>query len=260
MKVIINHLTRMLSGYICAAGVDVETKQHVRLCPSRGHLRPELLTANGGFLEMSAILDLGPAKHTGQRPEVEDHEFDLKSVKHLGTLAPNRFWNMLTQVARPSLRGVFGSDLLQRGPASCGVDVDKGTASLGCIAQVEQPALYLRPRPERPQIRMKFSDGTFTVDVSVTDIRLYGADYITPDAKKVEAVAGRLRGESAILSVGLTRPYTPSDEAPPLHWLQVNNIHFEPRSRCSRSQVELGNESDFGTRANEGQSNESHKE
>jgi hypothetical protein len=227
MKVIINHLTRMLSGYICAAGVDIETKQHVRLCASRGHLRPELLKGNGGFLEMAAILELGSGNRIGQRPEIEDHEFDLASVKHFGLLAPERFWNMLTRMARPTLIDVFGSDLLQRGPASCGVNAGKGTGSLGCLAQAKQPSLYLRPRPERPQIRMKFSDGAFNVDVSVTDIRLYGADNITPDSDKVEAVAERLRDESTILSVGLTRPYAPSEEFPPLHWLQVNNIHFE---------------------------------
>jgi hypothetical protein len=230
VKVIINHLTRMLSGYICAAGVDVKTKRHVRLRPSRLDLRPELLTNNGGFLAVAAILDIGPTRYIGQRPEVEDHEFDLKRVKHQGTLAPERFWNMLRQMSRPSLTGVFGEDLLKRGPASCAVDVGKGAASLGCLAQVKRLHLYLRERPDRPdrpQIRMKFSDDAFTVDVSVTDIRLYGADHLTPGREKVESIAKRLLNESAILSVGLTRPYAPSDESAQLHWLQVNNIHFE---------------------------------
>jgi len=35
------------------------------------------------------------------------------------------------------------------------------------------------------------------------------------------------RGPEMILSVGLTRPFAPSSESEEVHWLQVNNVHFE---------------------------------
>ena len=227
MKVVINHLTRMQSGYICAAGVDVHAKQHVRLMPARGHLRPELLAAHGGLFDMAVILEVGPTKRIGAPPEIEDREFDLRQTKFLGVLAPHRFWNMLTQMAQPKLTDIFGDALRARSSGSCAVEAGKGKASLGCLTPARPPELLLRQRPDKPaQVRLRVSDGQFDLDLAVTDIRLYGPDHATPDIEAIEAVASRLRSETVILSVGLTRPYTPSDNLAPMHWLQVNNIHF----------------------------------
>lgn len=54
------------------------------------------------------------------------------------------------------------------------------------------------------------------------------ADGARPDAETIRDVAGRLaRGVPALLSVGLTRPFSARPDEPPLHWLQVNNIHLE---------------------------------
>ena len=230
MKLVLNHLTRMQSGYICVAGVDVQAKRHVRPIPARAHLRPELLACHGGPFDLGVILDLGPTKYIGQPPQVEDHEFDLRQAKALGTLAAPRFWNMLTQMAQPSLRAIFGADLQKRGTNSCGVDVGKGSASLGCLIPQAAPDIYLRSRPEKPdQIRMRVTDGDFVLDLGVTDIRLYAADHAAPERSAVQAVQERLRRkEEVILGVGLTRPFSPSPElVSPLHWVQVNNLHFK---------------------------------
>ena len=229
MKIILNHLTRMQSGYICAAGVDVQTRRHVRPMPGRGHLRPDLLALHGGPLDIRAIIELGPSKHVGKPPEIEDHEFDPRNMQALGSLAAPRFWNMLTQMAKTDLASIFGADLRPAGARSCGVDMGKGAASLGCLVPKERPRVYLRTRPDKPpQIRIQFTDGKFDVDVGVTDIRLYGEDHATPDAAAVDALMKRLSGsDPVILSVGLTRPFTPKDDTAPMHWLQVNNIHFK---------------------------------
>ena len=84
-------------------------------------------------------------------------------------------------------------------------------------------------RPGKPsQIRMQFSDGDYVLDCGVTDIRLYRDDHVTPDTKRVERVAKRLKSATGlILSVGLTRPYASSPDFSPVHWLQVNNIHLQ---------------------------------
>ena len=230
MKVVLNHLTRMQSGYVCAAGVDIETRRHVRLMPARAHLRPELLAAHGGPLAIAAILDLGPARDIGEPPEVEDCEFDLRKTTAHGLLAAPRFWNMLTQMAKPELAAIFGGVLHPAGACSCGVDVGCGMASLGCLIPKDRPNLYVRERPGKPpQVRLKFTDGAFDVDVGVTDIRLYGSDHATPEKGAIDAAANQLAGaQPVILSVGLTRPYTPRDDVAAIHWLQVNNIHFGP--------------------------------
>ena len=115
MKIVVNHLTRMQSGYFCAAGVDVQTKTHVRPMPAQGHLRGDLLAHSGGPFDMGMIMELGPTTPQPDRPHVEDHTFDLANVKAQGILAGSRFWNMVTQMAKPKLKAVFGDDLKMRG-------------------------------------------------------------------------------------------------------------------------------------------------
>lgn len=229
MKVVINHLTRMQSGYICVAGVEVHARQHVRLMPRRAHLRPQVLVRNGGLFDMGAILDIGVTRSIASPPQVEDCEFDMTSVKTYGTLAGPRFWNMVTQMGKTSLRALFGDDLGRYRVNSCAVPVGKGIASLGCLSPKTQPTLYVRSRPGKPpQVRMQVNDGEFDLDVGVTDLRLYAADHVAPDTERIEQVAQRLRdGEPVILSVGLTRPFSPSPDVPEMHWLQVNNVHFQ---------------------------------
>jgi len=71
------------------------------------------------------------------------------------------------------------------------------------------------------------SDPEFDLDLSVTDIRLFAGDQFTPDAKRLAWMEERLQTtRTAILGVGLTRPFSGSRDQPPLHWLQVNNIHL----------------------------------
>ena len=58
---------------------------------------------------------------------------------------------------------------------------------LSQITPMINPQIYVQERPgRRSQIRMRFTDGEMTPDVSVTDIRLYEADHVTPDLATVE--------------------------------------------------------------------------
>ena len=227
MRIVVNHLTRMLSGYICVAGVDVETKRHVRPI-GKTNLRPKLLARNGGPFDIGAVVDLGPVTSKAQAPELEDWLFDPAKAVCVKLLERERFWRMLEQMAQPKLAMLFGEALKMIGPLSCGVGVGTGTASLGCLVPRTPPKLYLRNRDGRPpQVRMRLGDGAFDVDVSVTDLRLYGEDCMTPNPGLVKTIVEFLSGGgNVILSVGLTRPYAPRPDRAPKHWLQVNNIHL----------------------------------
>ncbi len=75
---------------------------------------------------------------------------------------------------------------------------------------------------------MQLYDGQFSADLSVTDIRLYADDHVTRDARAVAATDRRLRrGTPIIISVGLTRAFATGPTFPPVHWMQVNNLHLE---------------------------------
>jgi hypothetical protein len=92
-----------------------------------------------------------------------------------------------------------------------------------------QPTLTLSQKPDgREVVRMALSDGEFSLDLSVTDLRLYTDDGGRPDVERVRDVTERLtRGVKVLLSVGLTRPFAARAGETPVHWLQVNNLHLE---------------------------------
>jgi hypothetical protein len=208
MRIVVNHLTRMQRGFICVAGLDMQTRQHVRPVMQR-RLSTDFLLRQRGPFEMA-------------------HEVDHRHALSVRTLKPGDFWNLLRLASQPHLSDIFGAELSAT-EFACSVPSGQGKASLGCMVPVGRPTLYSNARLERAdQIRMRFSDGVLRVDAAVTDIRLFANDYVTPDLVVMKQVNERIQaGIGVILSIGLTRPFTPSPERAPQHWLQVNNIHLE---------------------------------
>ncbi len=229
MKIVVNHLTRMQQGYICVSGLNLGACNHIRPILGGTRLSTSLLKRNGGPFDMAEVVDLGTVKPSPQNPEVEDHIFDPAKTKGIGSLKSAGFWTLLTKVAERKLVSIFGEDLVMRGAESCGVDVGKGVASLGCLIPTGPPEIYLKEREGKTdQIRIRVSDGCFDLDLGVTDIRLYSNDHQTPNKRLVKRIAERIGVEKVvILSVGLTRPFTSLSGFPPIHWLQVNNIHLK---------------------------------
>ena len=227
MRIVVNHLTRMQPGFICVAGLDAETSAHVRPTTS-GRLSTRLLARHGGPFELGALVDLGPTYRAGRPPETEDYTFQPRLARRIGYLPPIELWERLLAVSATRLRDSFGPELTQRGARSAAVDAGRGRASLGCLLPAGPPALYVQPRPGRPdQVRLRVSDGQLALDLGVTDIRLYGDDHATPDRECIEQVAARLRGGvETVLAVGLTRASAGTPDYPPVHWLQVNSIHL----------------------------------
>jgi hypothetical protein len=219
----------MQPGYMCVAGVDVESGAHVRPVVVGGRLSSELLACHGGPFDLATVVDLKITAPVPQLPRVEDHAFKARNARAIGPIEPSIFWDMLDHLAQPKLATLFGPDLKYLGSGRAGVDLDHGTASLGCLQPARPPHLYtLRRVRGYDQVRVKVDDGVFQLDLSATDIRLFGDNHVTPDPVALDRVQAQIaRGARVLLSVGLTRPFAPSPDAPPIHWLQVNNIHLE---------------------------------
>lgn len=223
MKVVINHLTRVQPGYICVAGIDIETNRHVRPVLSGQRLGTRMLLGKGGFFDLGQLVDLGKVEYVGQAPELEDYHFDPAKVTRMGKVSPARFWQFLQKNARPTLTEIFGPDLKSFGRGA-GVARGCGQASLGCLKLSRPPELYL---DDQQKIRIAFSDGLLSVDLSVTDLRFYEEDYKTPKKELVEQAAALCRASSdIILSVGLSRAWAKPGDHTERHWLQMNNIFF----------------------------------
>lgn len=222
MKIVIAHLTRMEKGYFCTAGIDVKTHRHVRCVVAQGRLPIEMLSRHGGPFDIARAIELKYEEHRPDPPHTEDHVVEPQHIRSIPNVAAGWFWELLCSRSCTTLREIFGRELKKVGPRSCATSEGRGSVSLGCFRPSFKPELWIRGSRDAAQIRMKMRDNRFRISVSVTDIRLYKDDHLTPAGNIVSQVAGRIEsGEEVILSVGLTRAFAGS------HWLQVNNIHLE---------------------------------
>lgn len=223
MRIIVNHLTRMQPGYICVAGINLANDQHIRPV-LRERLTTDLLALNGGPFDIASVVDLGQVRYCGYHPEVEDHYFTPQNVRSEGILSREQFWKRLQGIARSSITEIFGSEIKSY-KNGCVVDVNAGIASLGFLIPTDAPKLFVN---SYGSIRAIVSDGTFNIDLSVTDIRLYEADHKTPKENLIMQINKRIQDHNpVILSVGLARPWRQRDDTVERHWLQVNNIHLK---------------------------------
>lgn len=224
MKTLVNHLTRMQPGYICVAGVDLDTQHHVRPVLRYGRLPTGLLRRNGGPFDMACVADLGPATSVGRAPELEDYRFEAERARYDGEVSADYFWDLLRETSSEALQRIFGTELVRR-DRSCTVDARRGRASLGCLAPRGKPSLYVN---HSGSIRMVFPWLNPPANLSVTDLRLYTEDHRTPRRDLVANVQERIEaGVEVIVSVGLTRLWCRPGDTAERHWLQVNNVHLE---------------------------------
>lgn len=118
---------------------------------------------------------------------------------------------------------MFGEALHEQSSGAA-VDVGTGTASLGCL-RPSTLALYVNGWGK---LRAGVSDGIWTLDLSVTDLRLYEADNQTVREELLGNLQQRIESRvPVIVSVGLARAFRAQGDAQSRHWLQVNNIHLE---------------------------------
>jgi hypothetical protein len=215
----------MQKGFMCVAGIDLQSHRHVRPVIDR-QMRVDLLACHGGPFEIGRIVDLGETRFMGRVPEIEDQRFEVPAARPIGDMESAAFWDLMTSVAQRELIAIFGPDLKLIGAASCGVEETYGLRSLGCY-WAAAGRLLLEDSTGVPRIRFAFRSELGNLKVSVTDIRLYGADHVTPNGSAVNSVNSRIaESEPILVSLGLSRAYRRTPEEPGIHWLQINNIHL----------------------------------
>jgi hypothetical protein len=225
MLIVVNHLTRMQQGYMCVAGIDLETGLHVRPVLNR-QMTIDMLSVHDGPFDMARIVDLGKTKFVGKIPELEDHWFDAATACHAGDMTGSEFWELLQRLAHEKLGTVFGPDLERIG-STCVVAETCGLRSLGCY-WASDGRLFVDHSRERRRVRFAWQAGGHSFNVPVTDIRLYDEDHVTPCETTIRQLADQIAARPRVLvSVGLSRPFRKTADDPPRHWLQINNFHLE---------------------------------
>lgn len=225
MQILVDHLTRMSSGFICVAGLG-DDGRHVRPVISPNQLPSSLLGRNGGPFSLGAVVDLGDTTPVGTAPEVEDHRFEPGQARLVSMADRYQAWPRLFDSAELSLTDIFGHDLARDGKGAS-VRLGAGRGSLGTLDPGYRPRLQARG----DKVRCIVVDPDLgELNLSVTDVGFHieSDGRWIPNHEAVEKAESELKGgRPVLLSVGLTRPW-PSDR--PRHWLQVNSIHLEPDS------------------------------
>ena len=216
MKMVVTDLTRMYSGHICVAGINLDTGHRVR--PVSGLLRARLLRTNGGPFDIRAIVDLGKTQDIGRAPEIEDVRFSPKNCIELGDMPPEKFLELCEASASGSLAPI-GTDL-QQFRTSLATPELQGDCSLVLVKWPAIPRIFVNGQG---RLRFTFSDG---VELSVTDVRLYKEDLETPNRPQVQILQERLKtSPDVVLAFGLGRPWKQPNDFMKRHYLQLNSIH-----------------------------------
>jgi hypothetical protein len=199
VRIVVNHLTRMQPGYICVAGIDLDTGQHIRPVVGDRRMGAHLLRRNRGLFDIAAVFDLGRTLDHGHPPEVEDRLFEPRDAVHQRDMSPDEFWDLLTNSAAAGTTALFGDALQPRG-RTYAVDVGRGRAFLGCLRPT-QASLEI---DRYGAVRASVTDGDLSASLPVTDIRLFEDDFKTPRREAINHLARRMRsGVDVLLCLGL---------------------------------------------------------
>jgi len=223
MEIVVNHLTRMQTGYICVAGLSTRTSKCIRPCLPNSRLTEAMWSRNGGIFDLGAVVELGSVRNESTAPETEDRIFREDNLNFVEEMDPSDFWDLMYEQAETSFESIFGTELRRvwRGYA---INEGSGDSSLGCFIPEETPTLFV---DRYGKVKLSVQNGDFQALMSVADRRLYD-DARQSRALVVSRLASRIRrGEQTILSVGLARAYQVPNDDRRRHWMQVNNIHLE---------------------------------
>ena len=229
MQILVTHLTRMKSPYICVAGIDKRWR-HRRpvLADSEGghrQLERNLLRSKGGHFALGEVVDLGSIQARPAPPQMEDVVFEPSGMTAVKTLDPADFLRRLHRVAGNSLRTIFGLELEGLSRTAAAVPEGRGSSSLG-VLMLSEASLRLEEY-EKQVLRFDFEDPDLgELSLKVTDLRLWESDHETPATDAVDRIKNHL--DECFISVGLGRAYDATAYPGPKHYLQVNNIF--PRS------------------------------
>lgn len=221
MRICLNHLTRMTHPRICVAGVDLETRRHVRPITGKAHtMTRDMLAENGGPFEIGAVVELGSVRPNPQPPEVEDHWFWPDQAQRVGRLSADEYLELMDEIAYDDLEAVLGS-ALQRHGWKYAVDAGTGTASLGVL---RASAMRIEVN-DYGSLQVRLDDVEPRAYISITDLRYYDSDQDAVREDAVEDTNRRLRRSAdAFLMLGLARAWTKPGDDTERHWLQVNGV------------------------------------
>ncbi len=220
MEILVCHLTRMSAARICVAGINLATKQQIRPVLPMGNFTTQDLVENGGQFEIGAIVDIGEVHKSGYPPEVEDHDIRRKNIRRVERVKQEEFVKILLDNCDSSIRRIFG-EMMSYDYGYATLKPGEGQASLGCMKILGNSEVHIN---DKGKIRMRFTDDETRLNIPITDLRCFGSDGQTVNQAAIERLQQITAHNEIIVSLGVTRLYSPRPEVAKAHWLQANGV------------------------------------
>jgi hypothetical protein len=213
---------------ICVAGVDTESKRHLRPVTDRDNrMGRDLLLESGGPFELGAVVELGDVQPQPDPPAIEDHRFRPEHARRTGRLDSDEYLELIDGISHRNLRNAFGRDLKRRGERKYAADRGRGERSLACVRPRGPLALEI---DAFGGLHLRFEEAGRTASAPVTDLRLFEEDQATLRHGLIDGVSARLRGGVGVwVMFGLGRAWKATNDDAERHWLQVNGLCLEDR-------------------------------
>jgi hypothetical protein len=109
MQIVLNHVTRFTGTRICIAGVELAELKHVRpTTPSSDLITRELLSDEGGPVQIGALIEIGDAAPDPSAPETEDHLFATSDAELVELVDGDTYLELLKSISDPDVQSAFG--------------------------------------------------------------------------------------------------------------------------------------------------------
>lgn len=223
--VLILDVTAMSGQHVCVAGIDLKTRQQVRLAspqPTRTTIRTLGDLAPGDVLSVE-----WKAERPVTRPHVEDCRWDRNAARKTGQMQFEEIISLLDRLAFDSIEEAFGPPWFEGYSGNHAWHPAQGQRPL---ATVRTKSVNIKEdADDRIRVDLEDASGRRWCSIPLQDLqtKLHRVSCADCQTNYVANVRRAFEG-SALVRVGLTRPYVHPDQ-PVACWLQVTNVFARPR-------------------------------
>jgi hypothetical protein len=229
-EILILDVTAMSGDNVCVAGIDLDSKQTIRLNqpqPTRAGLN-----AIGRFTPGEVVgVDVEPTAHRTP-PHTEDHHWNPRSVEKLRQMDNTEIVSAIRLTSLRSLAEAFGEPTVRSRSRNSAWAAGTGSRSLATLR-----VRYVRfQQDDKGAVRVAIRDDQEEYwgwipfqDLVVREHR--ASESCCKEDNFLTNVRADFESNACLIRVGLTRPFSPDEHEETLAcWLQVTNIFAHDRA------------------------------
>jgi hypothetical protein len=227
-RIVLLDVTAMGGDSVCVAGIDLTTKQTLRLNEPQPTRR--ILAALGGLSPGDVIEVNASPVATAEAPHVEDCHWQPRSLKKVGQMSVAEVRALAADQTCPGIEEAFGAPAPRTGGRNRGWPTGQGARSLALLS-----VRYVRFNIDlRGKVRTAFRDqfGDYWEGVPFQDVSVRGHETSCVECKSayLDEIKREFEANATVIRVGLTRPFAASSDQSGLCWLQVTNVLARDRT------------------------------